>query len=219
MSFTPQPWAPIQSSQETLLPEQPNHPFFYKWHPSNWLFHYFDTEVTKGKSTKIERKGYFIPSIRLERIVPGVNGVQQVNGEMGNAGSRIGKLQQQGWIYLEAGKYQYVHQYRVRGGRYHCPKWQSVRVVGNRVIKNFDRDAFYKWGISLMLDGTLQPVEPHFWELETLTHNKTIGRLQNTQHIPEIKVKMEEHYKIKKDMLSFIEEFNNKGLAIYNEIK
>jgi len=70
-----------------------------------------------------------------------------------------------------------------------------------------------------MLDGTLQPVEPHFWELETFTHNKTIGRLQNTQHIPEIKVKMEEHYKIRKDMLSFIEEFNKKGLEIYNEIK
>lgn len=218
MSFTPQPWAPIQTTQEQLLPERANHPFFYKWHPSNWLFHYFDKEVTKGKSTKIERKGYFLPTIRLERIIPGVNGVHQISGEQGNPGSRIGKLQQDGWVYLDPAKYQYVHQYRVRNGRYHCPRWQSVRVVGNRVIKSFDRDAFLKWSASLIVDGTLQPIEPHFWELESLKSNKVIGRLQNTQHIPEVKQQLEEKYKIREDMLSFIEAFNKKGIEIYKEI-
>ena len=218
MSFTPQPWAPIQTTQEQLLPERANHPFFYKWHPSNWVFHYFDKEVTKGKSTKIERVGYFLPTIRLERIIPGVNGVHQIRGEQGNPGSRIGKLQQEGWVYLDPAKYQYVHQYRVRNGRFHCPKWQSVRVVGNRVIKSFDRDAFLKWSASLIVDGTLQPIEPHFWELESLKSNKVIGRLQNTQHNPEVQQQLEEKYKIREDMLSFIEAFNKKGIEIYKEI-
>jgi len=218
MSFSPQPWAPVQPTQDKLLPEQPNHPFFYKWHPTNWTFQYFEKEVTKGKGTKIERKGYFIPTVRMERIIPGVNGVHQVQGEIGNPGSRIGKLQQAGWVYLDPGKYQYVHQYRVRGGRYHCSKFQSVRVVGNRVIKNFDRDAFARWSVSLAVDGTFQPIEPHFWELEALKLEKPIRRLQNTQHIPEVKQKLEEQYKIKKDMLNFIEEFNKIGLEIYKDM-
>jgi len=219
MSFNPQPWAPIQSTQQELLPEQPNHPFFYKWHPSNWSFNYFDIDTSKGKKEKVEKIGVFVPNIRLERIIPGVNGIHQINGERGNAGSRIGNLQQKGWVYLDPGKYQYVHQYQVRGGRYHCPKWQSLRVVGNRVIKSFDRDAFLKWSISLILDGTLAPVEPHFWELETLTHQKAVNRMANSQHIPEIKVKIDEHYKIRADMLSFIESFTEKGLEVYREIK
>lgn len=219
MSYSPQPWAPVQTTQQALLPEQANHPFFYKWHPSNWGFHYFEQEVSKGKTTKSERVGVFIPNIRMERIIPGVNGVHQIQGERGNAGSRIGNLQQQGWIYLDPGKYQYIHQYKVRAGYYHCAKWQSVRVVGNRVIKNFDRDAFLKWSCSLIADGTLQPIEPHFWELEILTHQKSIGRMQNSQHIPEVKQKIEEHYKIKQDMLSFIEAFKEKGIELYREIK
>ena len=218
MSYSPQPWAPVQTTQQDLLPEQANHPFFYKWHPSNWSFHYFEKEVTKGKSTKTERIGVFVPNIRMGRIIPGVNGVHQIRGEQGNPGSRIGILQQKGWTYLDPGKYQYVHQYRVRGGYYHCPRWATVRVVGNRVIKGFDRDAFLKWSCSLVADGTLLPVEPHFWELETLAQNKAIGRMQNGQHIPEIKRKMEEHYKIREDMLSFIEAFKEKGIELYKEI-
>jgi len=219
MSLTPQPWAPVQTSQQELLPEQPNHPFFYKWHPTNWTYNYFEKEVTKGKTTKIERSFFFVPNIRMEHIIPGVNGVHQVSGERGNPGSRIGNLQQKGWIYLDPGKHQYIHQYRVRNGFYHCPKWQSVRVVGNRVIKSFDREAFLKWSCSLVLDGTLLPIEPHFWELESLTHLKAVNRMLNSQHIPEIKAKIDDHYKVREDMLSFIEAFQKKGIELYKEIK
>jgi hypothetical protein len=219
MSLTPQPWAPVQTTQQELLPEQPNHPFFYKWHPTNWSYHYFDKEVTKGKTTKIERSFYFVPNIRMEHIIPGVNGVHQVSGERGNPGSRIGNLQQRGWIYLDPAKYQYIHQYRVRNGFYHCAKWQSVRVVGNRVIKSFDREAFLKWSCSLITDGTLLPIEPHFWELESLTHQKSVNRMLNSQHIPEIKAKIDDHYQIREDMLSFIEAFQKKGIELYKEIK
>tara|TARA_R100001460_G_scaffold50082_2_gene88393 strand:+ start:1283 stop:1942 length:660 start_codon:yes stop_codon:yes gene_type:complete len=219
MSLTPQPWAPVQTSQQELLPEQPNHPFFYKWHPTNWTYNYFEKEVTKGKTKKIERSFYFVPNIRMEHIIPGVNGVHQVSGERGNPGSRIGNLQQKGWIYLDPGKHQYIHQYRVRNGFYHCPKWQSVRVVGNRVIKSFDREAFLKWSCSLITDGTLLPIEPHFWELESLTHLKAVNRMLNSQHIPEIKAKIDDHYKVREDMLSFIEAFQQKGIELYKEIK
>lgn len=217
--FTPQPWAPIsQTAENKLLPAAPNHPFYYKWHPSNWRFAYIDIPVKSGKSTKMEKRGYFLPSIRMERVVPGVNGIHQISGEIGNAGSRIGKLQQLGWIYLEPSKYQYISVYPVRGGRYHAPKWESVRVVGNTLLRSFDEKGFLQWSASLILDGTFHVIEPHFWELMKIQHNKTINRLSASQHIPEIKIKLNESYKIAEDMLSFMQRYEELGINIYKEI-
>ena len=79
--------------------------------------------------------------------------------------------------------------------------------------------AYQKWGVSLMLSGVLNPVEPHFWELETLNLVKTPEKMQSQQHIPEIKKKMDEYYAILKDMKSFISEFEKVGLDIYKDIK
>jgi len=217
-NYTPQPWAPQRSNPQQVLPEPPNHPFYYKWHPSNWMFHYFDVEVKSGKSTKIEKKGFFLPNIRMEYVVPGVNGIHQISGELGNPGSRIGKLQQDGWVYLNPERFQYINVYPVRGGRYHSPIWESVRTVGNRVIKKFDSDAFRKWSAKLVLDGTLSPIESHFWELQTITHQKTIDRLAASQHIPEVKIEMNQAYKIKDDMIECMQRFELNGIEIYREL-
>ncbi len=217
-TFTPQPWAPQRANPQASLPEPPNHPFYFKWHPSNWVFYYFEIEVKSGKGTKKEKRGYFLPNIRMEYVVPGVNGIHQIQGELGNPGSRIGKLQQQGWIYLAPEKHQYINVYPVRGGRYHSPKWESVRTVGNRVIKKFDMDGFRKWSAQLVLDSTLSPIESHFWELETLTHKKSIDRLSASQHIPEVKIRLNEHYKMRADMLDCIQRFETEGIEIYREL-
>ena len=154
----------------------------------------------------------------MEYIVPGVNGIHQISGELGNPGSRIGKLQQDGWVYLNPERFQYINVYPVRGGRYHSPIWESVRTVGNRVIKKFDRDAFRKWSAKLVLDGTLSPIESHFWELQTITHQKTIDRLAASQHIPEVKIEMNQAYKIKDDMIECMQRFELNGIEIYREL-
>lgn len=222
-TMNPSPWAPIGQQQQNLLPAQPNHPFYLKWHPSNWDFVYFDIPVESGKGKDKEvvtmRKGFFIPTIRMERIVPGVNGVHQINGELGNPSSRIGQLQQQGWIYLDPQRYDYMHVYQVRGGRYHVLKWTNIRVVAGKKIEKVDLLSYQKWAVSLMVSGILNPVEPHFWELETLNLVKTPEKMQSQQHIPEIKKKMDEYYAILKDMKSFISEFEKVGLDIYKDIK
>jgi hypothetical protein len=59
--FSPQAWQPIQQTQSNLLPTQPNHPFYYKWHPTHWQFVYRDIIVSKKKSeeTVTMRKGLF----------------------------------------------------------------------------------------------------------------------------------------------------------------
>jgi hypothetical protein len=220
MEIKPQSWAPMTSqATQATLPARPNHPFFYKWHPSNWEFVFRDIEVKSGKGTKIETRGFFIPMIRMERVVPGVNGIHQINGELGNPGSRIGKLQQQGWIYLEPQRYDYMHVYPVRGGRYHVPKWMSVRVVAGTLIEEFDTNGFQMWGVDLLCSNMLGTLEPHFWELAILKEQKIPQKLQTQQHIPEIKAKIDKSYVKIKAMKAFIEEYKTRGLDIYQDMR
>ena len=213
----PQPWAPMAQQQQNLLPARPNHPFYYKWHPSNWSFVYRDVEVKSGKGTKTVKKGFFIPHLRMERVVPGVNGVHQISGEVGNPGSRIGKLQQDGWVYLDPQKYDYMHVYPVRGGRYHVPKWMNVRVVANRLIEKMDTDGFHDWSVNMLRSNMLGNPEPHFWELAALEKNS--GRMKEAlikqQHVPEKRQQLDELNQVVKDMNAFIQEYETLGMDIY----
>lgn len=223
MEIKPTSWQPMTQQSQNLLPARPNHPFYYKWHPTNWQFVYRDVKVVTGKGEKAKTvtksKGFFIPQIRMERVVPGVNGIQQIQGEIGNPGSRIGKLQQQGWIYLDPQKYDYMHVYQVRGGRYHVPKWMSIKVVANRLIEKMDTAAFQLWSVNLMRSNILGMPEPHFWELAIINKGKgrTIDSLVKQQHLPEMKEKLDQIHATVKDMKDFIKEFEKRGLDIYQD--
>ena len=215
MNIQPQPWAPMQAQQTNLLPAKPNHPFFYNWHPSNWEFIYWD--VPKGKGTV--KKGFFVPMVRMERIVPGVNGVHQVNGEIGNPSSRIGQKQQNGWVYLDPNKHDYMHIYSVRGGRYHVPKWMNIKVVAGRLIQKMDTKAFHLWCANLLCSNMLGEVEPHFWELAILNKQKEPEKLRTQQHIPEVKQQIDTMYQTIKDMKAFVAEYQERGLDIYEDMR
>ena len=175
MNIKPQNWTPLEKPQTAVLPARPNHPFFYKWHPSNWDFFYMDVKKTTGKGEKSKtttvKKGFFVPSIRMERVVPGVNGIRQVAGEVGNPGSRIGSLQQKGWIYLDPQRFDYMHVYPVRG------------------------------------------------ELIIHRESKIPQKLINTQHLPEVKAKIDEINDKLKAMKAFKKEFETRGLDIYNDLR
>jgi len=225
-NFNPQAWQPIQQTQTNLLPAKPNHPFYYKWHPSAWQFVYRDIVISKKSKDKEEtttsiRKGFFVPHIRMERIIPGVNGVHQINGELGNPSSRIGSLQQQGWVYLDPQRYDYMHVYQCRGGKYHTPKFNSIKVVAGQLIEKFDKVAFENWCISLLMGGVLGQPEPHFWNL--LVHQKESARsmeqLAKMQHIPEKKADLDIMYQTIKDMKLFCSEYEKSGMSIYADIK
>lgn len=219
MNIKPQPWAMSKPDAPQTLPTRPNHPFYYKFHPTNWSFHYFNVpKESKKKEPEMERIGLFVPNIRMERIVPGVNGVHQISGEIGEAGSRIGRLQQKGWIYLSPQQYDYMHIYPVRGGKYHVPKWLEIRVVGGQIIKKMDKESFWRWSCNLLINNILPSPEPHFWELQTFSHQKTINRLSGSQHIPEVKIKLNEHYQILNDMKKFMSDYESQGMEIYHRI-
>lgn len=151
--------------------------------------------------------------------MPGVNGIHQIQGELGNPGSRIGQLQQQGWIYLDPQKYDYMHVYPVRGGRYHVPKWLQIRVVANRMIENMDRDAFQLWSINLLRSNILGNPEPHFWQLaiHELERSREVEILIKQQHLPEKKEQLDTLRGKIKEMKAFVDGFNKQGLAIYED--
>lgn len=213
------PWQPVEKKQSKLLPAKPNHPFFYKWHPANWQYEYFDIPVETGtgknKKTEVQKKGFFVPHIRMERIVPGVNGVHQIRNEIGNPSSRIGKLQQEGWIYLNPDQFDYMKMYQVRGGMYHVPKWLDVNVIAGRLITKMDNVSKSKWAIGLMMNGVLPKAESHFWELMIVDYRKRPQRFMKQQHIPEIKKKIDKDYRIIDDMKESLASFEAQGLDIY----
>jgi len=223
MEIKPQQWSPMTTQTTSTLPARPNHPFYYKWHPTNWQFVYRDVETVTGKGEKAKtvtkRKGFFIPHLRMERVMPGVNGIHQIQGEMGNPGSRIGQLQQQGWIYLDPAKYDYMAVYPVRGGRYHVPKWTNIKVVANRLIQKMDKDAFQDWSVNMLRSNILGEPEPHFWELAI--HEQSRGRhidiLIKQQHLPEKKEQLDAIHAMVKDMKAFVSEFEKRGVEIYED--
>lgn len=221
MNITPQPWARMEAQQTNLLPTRPNHPFFYNWHPSNWDFIYWDVPKTdkKAKEGETFRKGFFIPMVRMERIVPGVNGIHQINGEIGNPSSRIGQKQQKGWVYLDPQRLDYMHVYPVRGGRYHVPKWMNIKVVAGQLIQKMDVKEFQLWCVNLLCSNMLGQPEPHFWELAMLNLSKQPDKMRTQQHIPEVKQKMDTMYQTIKDMKAFIAEFEQRGLDIYEDMR
>lgn len=223
MEITPTSWQPMTQQAQTLLPAQPNHPFYYKWHPTNWHFVYRDVKIVTGKGEKAKtvtkRKGFFVPHLRMERVIPGVNGIQQISGEIGNAGSRIGKLQQEGWVYLDPAKFDYMHVYQVRGGRYHVPKWMNIKVVANRLIEKMDTDGLHLWSVNLLRSNILGTPEVHFWEL-AVTQNeggRIVDNLVKQQHLPEMKTKLDAIRDRVKDMKAFIAEYEKRGLAVYED--
>lgn len=223
MEIKPQSWSPMTSATTQTLPARPNHPFYYKWHPTNWQFVYRDVTTTTGKGDKEKttttRKGFFIPHIRMERVIPGVNGIHQINGEVGNPGSRIGKLQQQGWVYLEPNKFDYMHVYPVRGGRYHVPRWTSIKVVAGRLIEKLDTAEFQQWCVNMLRSNMLGNPEVHFWELAII--EKERGRMTEmlikNQHIPEKKAQLDAIRATVSDMKAFVAEYEKRGMAIYED--
>ena len=215
MNIESQQWKPLDNHKKDLLPKRPNHPFFMKWHPSNWQFCYFDVEEKKGKTTQTVSKGFFVPYIRMERIRPGVNGVHQIEREIGNPSSRIGKLQQEGWEYLDPRKFDYMKVYPVAGGRYHIPNWVHLKVVANRVIEKADQNHKNLWSIELMLNGHIAKPEDHFWELAIIDKEQAPRKLITKQHIPQIKIKIDKLTKELDDMRQAVLDYQQNGLDVY----
>lgn len=209
-----QPWsaaAPVNNR----LPVNPDHPFYFKHWPANWEFGYI--EVQKGKKT--ESKPIYFPCINLERVVPGVNGVSQLQGEIGDPSSRLGRLRQRGYTILEPNNFDYLRVYPAKyGGKKHAPKWESFRVLAGQVISEFDMVNFNQWRLSLVVNGYIQLPDPHFLELMIMAQKRVSERLVPSQHLPEIRKKLDSEYKRISEMEFAMAEIKKQGHKYYEDL-
>ena len=209
-----QPWSMAAPGVQNL-PIDPNHPFYYRHWPATWDFKIF--KITKSKKT-VECP-LFLPSVDMERVVPGVNGVHQIRNEIGDASSRMGKLRQQGHIILEPTEHDYIRVYPAKyGGKHHAPKWQNFRVLAGQVISKFDIENFDQWRIQLVIDRIIPLPDPHFMELYVINARKEPARLIPSQHLTEVKKELDQIYKKIRDMEEAMAKIQEKGIAYYQEI-
>ena len=209
-----QPWS-VAAPQNNILPIEPDHPFYYKHWPANWEFSYFvNLTGKKQKTTPV-----FLPGIEMERVIPGVNGVHQINGEIGDPSSRLGKLRQQGHVILEPTQFDYLTVYPAKyGGKKHSPKWQSYRVLAGQVISDFDKQAFDQWRIQLIIDGTITPPDSHFLELYIINEQRVPERLIPSQHLPEVKKQLDSAYKKIDDMTTAMNKIIENPINYYESL-
>ena len=122
-------------------------------------------------------------------------------------------------MYLDPSKFDYMHVYQVRGGRYHVPKWMNVRVVANRLIEKMDTDGLHLWSVNLLRSNILGTPEVHFWELAVAQNEggRIVDNLVKQQHLPEMKSKLDAIRDRVRDMKAFIAEYEKRGLAIYED--
>ena len=227
MNYTPtaQPWAPQNvHNAQMVLPTRANHPMFAKWWPANWVWQTFEITETiegkgKAKDTEITRTvGLFVPNIEFEQIRPGVNAVRQIRGEVGDVSNRIGQMQREGWIYLDPKRHDYIRAYPARGGQYFADRFTDIRVLANRVIKTFDRDAYNRWCVGLLVNNELGHIEPQFWQLAIREYAKRPERLYRSQHIPEIKAKIDAMNCTLEQMQQFVTDYQQRGVEIYKQV-
>ena len=212
-------WTPTQYGTKQLFPASPNHPFFLKSHPKSWDFVYFDVKGKKGT----EKKGFFLPSLSLERVVPGVNGIRQIphpkSTEIGDASARIGKIQTQHWTWLDPSRYNYVATYEVRGGKYHVPVWINYTVKFGQKIKSIDFEKKYKFVIQILKDGTIpEPVPFFIEEMISVVERRRTMYASDKHPTPAVEAKLKAIDGEVADMRDALARLQADGLSVYDTI-
>jgi hypothetical protein len=220
-----QPWAPQSThNAQMVLPTRPNYPMFAKWWPANWVWQTFEvTKTVKGVGKAKDKEetttvGVFVPNVEFETIRPGVNGVRQIRGEIGDVSNRIGQLQREGWIYLDPKRHDYIRAYPARGGQYFADRFTDIRVLANRMIKTFDRNDYNKWCVTLLANGELGHIEPQFWQLLIRDFEKRPDRLIRQQHLPEIKQRIDDLNAQLVAMRQFVNDYKTNGIELYKQV-
>lgn len=220
-----QPWAPQSThNAQMVLPTRPNYPMFAKWWPANWVWQTFEvTKTVKGVGKAKDKEetttvGMFVPNVEFETIRPGVNGVRQIRGEIGDVSNRIGQLQREGWIYLDPKRHDYIRAYPARGGQYFADRFTDIRVLANRMIKTFDRNDYNKWCVTLLANGELGHIEPQFWQLLIRDYEKRPDRLIRQQHLPEIKQRIDNLNAQLVSMRQFVNDYKTNGIELYKQV-
>ena len=213
-----QPWAQSAQNSTRQIPLRSNNIFFYVVHPGH--LEWVEIEMpAKGKS-KPKMLGTFIPRFHTEIIRAGINGVKQIRGDVGDVGSRLGQLQQEGFTVLDFNKFDYMRTYPAKGGgTYYAPKWSKIQSIAGRCIREFDHQGFLFWRLDLITKNMAPEPHPVFIDLLIRDFEKVPKRWANKQHEPLAKAQYEKQSSKLSRMRAAEADIKKRGIkAIYQEI-
>ena len=177
-----QPWTGFQAKKQTAIPEKPNHPFWLMHHPmSCWELVEIDDDVFR-----------WLPTFRHLRELPGCNAVRMVQNGRG-ADSTMARVQMMdnGFEILDL-EFGYQQRFQSRyGGWIYKEIWASPKVIGNRVVWNFDHKAFDQWRIQLLNDGVLPQPDVDVLDVFIERQERRIERNAQRGHIPHVQKQIE----------------------------
>lgn len=179
MTIQPQPFFGDQpATTKKPLPVKANSAFYLTHHPVAWEL------VIEGK------KVHWLPELSKLHVIPGVCGVQGLQG--GGADSALAKARaiQQGKRVLPW-SLGYLTKYPARGGEYFCVKWSKPKSIGRNIVNKLDAVGWNEFRRKLIVDGYVEPMDEDLVPIKIQELETSLNRLFKDQHIPEIKKKMQ----------------------------
>jgi len=213
-----QPWAKSNSNNTRRIPLKSNSIFYYVAHPAHLEF--LEVEIPHKGKGKTKTISTFIPRFATESIRAGINGVRQIRGDVGDAGSRIGQLQQEGFTVLDFNQHDYMRTYPAQdGGTYYAPKWSKIQTIAGRVIRDFDHQGFLFWRLELITKGLAPAPHDVFIDLMIRDFEKVPTRWASRLHEPVAKAQFEMQSSKLERMKAAQKAILDQGVtAIYQEI-
>ena len=193
-----QPWTGYQATKQTAIPEKPNQPFWLMHHPmSCWEC----VEMADGEH-------YWLPTFRQLKDLAGCNAVRMVQNGRG-ADSTMARVQMMdnGFEILDL-EFGYQQRFPSRfGGFIYKEICATPKVIGNRVIWNFDHVAFDEWRKDLLDNAVLPQPDQDVLDVFIERQERRIERNAQRGHIPHVQKQIEieekklENMKKAKDLL------------------
>ena len=171
-----QPWTGYKANKQTALPEKPNHPF--------WLMHH---PMTCWELVQIEDDHFWLPTFRKLFDMPGCNAVRMVQNGRG-ADSTMARVQMMdnGFEILDL-EFGYQQRFPSRfGGHIYKEIWTTPKVIGNRVIWNYNHKEYDLWRKQLLDDGIIEKPDPDVLDILIERQERRIERNAQRGHIPHI---------------------------------
>lgn len=186
-----QPWTGYKANKQTAIPQKGNQPF--------WLMHH---PMTCWECVEIDDEYRWLPTFRHLKDLPGCNAVRMVKNGRG-ADSTMARVQMMdnGFEILDL-EFGYQQRFPSRyGGHIYKEIWSNPKVIGNRVIWNFDHKAFDIWRKQLMDDGVLPPPDVDVLDVFIERQERRIERNAQRGHIPHVQKQLALEEKKLADMI------------------
>lgn len=212
-----QPWQE-KREQETRIPVKANTRFFFAHFAENWELVNFET-TQKGEDGKRSKKIQVPMLLPLISSIPeqaGVNGCRTVGGRIDSSIMKA-QMVETGWRIIEPNQIDYLRTYPATRGSYYTSKWTKLEKVGSRILTTFSHDDYNDWRRELMETKYISAPHPQIAKLLLIDQNREITKLEQSQHIPEIAVRLrtaQKKYTDIKKAISRIEKLGFKAYAI-----